>query len=288
MMERHLVLGATGQVGRELLRALADQGLEAIGSGLKNPADVAVDLARPEDVARVLDAVRPTVVWVAAALTHVDGCEADPHASLAINVRGPEAVASWARRHEARVVFFSTDYVFDGASGPYGEDDPTNPLSVYGRHKLWAEQRMLNILPGGVLVLRTCWVYGRGAAGQGFIDRLVASLASGSRVRLPADQWGNPTAAPDLAAAAVDLLQRGASGVWHAAGPEWMSRAEWGMRVAKRFGVDASLIDPAPTSTLSQAAPRPLRGGLESFRTAARLGRALWDAAEGLGRLAAP
>jgi dTDP-4-dehydrorhamnose reductase len=196
---RVLVTGAGGQVGRALRRCLPD----------------AVFLGRAELDVRDADAVRAAlrpgdVVVHAAAMTDVDGCERDPAAADAANAAGSANVAGTG----ARVILLSTDYVFDGRAGrPYREDDPTGPVSAYGRSKLAAERAVL-AHPGN-LVVRTAWVYGEG---RNFIRSILAAEQAGRPLRVVSDQRGRPTWAGDLAAALAYLVGAGTSGVVHVTG----------------------------------------------------------------------
>lgn len=288
MSGRHLVVGATGQVGSHLLAALAAPGALVVGTGHTTAADVQLDLADVRGVEAVLSRVQPDTVWLAGAYTHVDGCEADPAKSRRVNVDGPTAIAAWVRKHGRRLVFFSTDYVFDGTEGPYAEDARPHPLSVYGRDKLAVEALLAHELPDRALVVRTTWVYGRAARGHGFIERLTQNLAAGRSVRLPSDQWGNPTSAANLADATRRLWAADAVGLWHVAGPDYVTRADWGRQVATHFHHDPSLIEGVPTAALGQPARRPLAGGLLAARAATFLGTPLWDGATGLAHLESP
>jgi dTDP-4-dehydrorhamnose reductase len=265
MSAPHLVLGATGQVGRALTAQLAAAGVAVVGTGFSRAADLRLNLEDHDGLRAVLDAVRPETVWIVGAYTHVDGCEQDPARSARVNREAPAIAAAWAQAHGARPVLFSTDYVFDGEAGPYGESDPVAPLSVYGRDKAAAEAAVAAV-PGG-MVLRTAWVYSwEPEPAQNFCQRLVGNLAAGRTARLPDDQWGNPTYAPDLARSAVDLAAAGADGIWHVAGPRVMSRYAFGLAIAEAWGLDPGLVHPAPTVELGQPARRPLQAGLRVDR----------------------
>jgi dTDP-4-dehydrorhamnose reductase len=266
----HLILGATGQVGQALMATLRARGETVVGTGLTHAADITVDLGEPAAVRAVLTRVAPDVVWVVGAFTHVDACEADPVRSRRVNRDGPAAVAAWATVRTVPVLFFSTDYVFDGSHGPYAEEDAPRPLSVYGRDKRAAEEAVL-ATPGG-LVLRTAWVYSWEADPKNFCQRLALNLARGERATVPADQWGNPTYAPDLAEAAIALWQRATTGIVHVAGPAVMTRYDFACQIAEAFDLDPGLIEAVPTAALAQRAPRPLHGGLRVERLARLLG----------------
>jgi dTDP-4-dehydrorhamnose reductase len=230
---RVLVTGAGGQVGR----ALRDRLPGAVFLG-RDDLDV-------RDPAAVEAAVRPgDVVVHAAAMTDVDGCERDPAAAEAANAAGTANVAATG----ARVILISTDYVFDGASQrPYREDDPTGPISAYGRTKLAAERAVL-ARPGN-LVVRTAWVYGEG---RNFIRSILAAERAGKPLRVVDDQRGRPTWAADLAAALAHLLAAETTGIVHVTGDgepcTWADLAEV---------VVGHPVERITTAELGAAAPRP-------------------------------
>lgn len=276
--KRPLIVGGTGQVGIALRKALTQHASNVeeaphilLGSRNGEPGVTAIDLAAlqsPEEVAGFLDPLRPEVVLCPAAMTYVDGCEQNPLLAYRTNALGPSVLASWARSRDVPFVFFSTDYVFAGGedhAGPYGESDPTAPLSVYGASKLQGEQAVLRVHPEA-LILRTSWVYGPDPAGKNFIAALRRQLAAGQRVRVPRDQLSTPTLNSDLAAMTLALLDAGASGVVHVAGPELMSRYELALAAARFFGLDETLIEGVTTASLGQLAARPLLSGLRSAR----------------------
>lgn len=262
MSTRHLVMGATGQVGSHLVHVLRHQGHHVVGTGHTRGADFSLNLADPSQMTALLNVEKPDTIWVVGAYTHVDGCEAHPEASAAINRDAPIAAAHWARDHGASLRFFSTDYVFDGEDGPYDEEDAPHPLQTYGLHKLQAEQALLTLLPERSLVLRTAWVYSWEPEPKNFMQRLVLNLRQGNAATIPEDQWGNPTYAPDLAGAAAALDRMGASGVFHVAGPTSMPRYSFARRIAEVFRLDAGLVRPVPSSALHQPAVRPLKAGM--------------------------
>lgn len=262
---RVVVAGCNGLLGQNLLRA-APPGCELIGIA-RHPAPRhperlsayhALDIADPATWDFVRRTLAPDRILNAAAFTDVDGCERDPATCARVN---RDAVAAMAATG-APLVQVSTDYVFDGAAGPYAEDDPVDPLSVYGRVKLESEAAALAGAAGS-LVVRTSWVWGaeRGAK-KSFTEFVRESLAAGKPVRIVTDQSGNPTLAEDLARAVWALVGGGFSGVYHAAGSDRVSRLEWARRVADFHGLDASGIATVSTAELGLPAPRPLESGL--------------------------
>ncbi|MCL8207034.1 MAG: dTDP-4-dehydrorhamnose reductase [Actinomycetia bacterium] len=271
-MKRHLVVGAHGQVGRHLVRALAARGEPVVRAGRREPADLLLDLDRPETLPQALAGLRADILWLCAAYTHVDGCEADPDRSRRINLDSPAVLARWAAASGCRVVFFSTDYVFDGRAGPYTEADPPHPLSVYGRHKQAAEEVLAATLGPRALVVRTAWVYSRDPGGTNFFEQVRAALTAGRPLAVAADQFGNPTYAPDLVDAVLALVDRRAAGLFHVAGATVMTRAAFAEAIRAALGGPPDLIRPVATRDLGQRAPRPLRAGLVTTKLQAVVG----------------
>ena len=258
---RALVIGGSGQVGGALVAELSARGHEVVATwrSVEKPRLLHCDLGDAAEVERVVAEARADWIFCPAGATWVDGCEKDPEWAQAANCDGPLAAARVAG--DVPFVFFSSDYVFDGADGPYHEDASTNPLSVYGRTKLAGEQALLALNPKA-LVIRTVGVFGPEAQGKNFVYKLWERLRAGKRMRIPSDQWGTPTYSPDLAGATVTLVQNGARGVFHVAGPENCPRTEFARIACESLDLDASLIDPVTTEELAPAAARPLQGGL--------------------------
>jgi dTDP-4-dehydrorhamnose reductase len=264
---RAVVIGGSGQIGGWLLRLLAERGHEAVGTYATAafPGLVQLDAADLERAAQWVREQRPDVVFYPAGFTWVDGCERDPAHARAANVDQPLNLAHAAARLGARFVYFSTDYVFDGANGPYGEDDAPRPLSVYGQAKLEAEVALAEF--GGMeLTVRTAWVFGPERQGKNFAYQLVRSLRQGRPLVCPSDQVSSPSYAPGVAHAVLDLVEVEYSGLVHVAGPETISRPQFARAIADSFGLDPTLIVAKPTAELGQGAPRPLCGGLATRR----------------------
>lgn len=282
-MSVHLIIGASGQVGEHLFQQAVTSGLEAIGTYYSFPVPglYPLDLRRAEEVHSLLWKVRPAVVYVPASLTNVDYCESHPEESYAINVLSICNLVRVTKSLGVKLVYFSSDYIFDGKAGPYREEDSANPLSVYGQHKLLAEH-YIALHSESYLIIRTTWVYGWERQGKNFVLRLIRNLKEGKEVKVPVDQVGNPTYGPNLAQAVLELVQREAVGVYNIAGPERVNRYAFACAVARAFGLDPSLIKGLPTEELGQTARRPLRGGLVVEKAASFLSTPLVGYREGL------
>jgi dTDP-4-dehydrorhamnose reductase len=262
---RALVIGASGQIGGHLLEQLRAGGHLALGTYASSeaPGLVKLDIADDCAVAAALGDVRPDVVFLPAGWTWVDGNEDDPARARLTNRDQPLALARRCRDAGALFVTYSTDYVFDGAAGPYGEDDAPRPLSVYGKAKLEAEELLRAEIPEH-LVLRTTTVFGPERQGKNFIYQLLKKVGKGERMALPVDQWATPSYGPDVARATLELVEQGARGVWNVCGPDFMDRVAFARLACRVFDLDASKIDAKTTAELKQKAERPLKGGLKT------------------------
>lgn len=265
---RILVLGATGQVGRELVAELTGrpQRLDVVPAGRSDPDPARrFQLERAETIDRLVADVRPEHVILTAAATDVVWCETHPAESREINVLATEASALAARRIGATFTFISTDYVFDGISGPYGESEPTNPINVYGRHKLDAETAVMTAASAN-LVVRTCQVFGDDPRRTNFVVRVADRLRAHAVVEAAGDLFGTPTYARDLARGLADLTLSRASGIWNIAGDTFLSRYELATMVADAFGCERDLIVKVAADGMKDPVNRPRRSGLRNDR----------------------
>jgi dTDP-4-dehydrorhamnose reductase len=256
-----LVLGAGGQLGSELMRLLPD------GVGLTHHDLSVTDRAA---VDRACLRHRPHVVFNCAAYNAVDRAESEPGIAQEVNSAGAAITAAACRRHGARLVHFSTNFVFDGSlSRPYVETDPARPLGVYGKSKLDGEQAVLIVLPEA-LVIRTAALFSdRGPAVKGgsFPERIVERARRRERLRVVSDQRVNPTYARDLAPAAIRLAASQMSGLVHLVGEGCCAWDEFARAALAECGLDAE-VEAVTSAELAAAAPRPLNGCLGSARTA--------------------
>lgn len=290
-----LVLGANGQVGQELLRALAGTGplLATTRSGRlpDGSACETADLDRPQTLSALLDRLRPTAVVNAAAYTAVDRAEQDRDAALRANAEAPAALAGWCAAHGVPIVHYSTDYVFDGQGArPYPEDAPTAPLGVYGATKLAGEEA---IRASGAqhLIFRTAWVYA--AHGNNFVRTMLRVGAERDELRVVADQVGTPTPAALIADVTAQVLgQRDAlqSGTWHltAAGETtWHGFAEAIFEEALAAGLlaRAPRVLPITTAEYPTPAKRPAYSRLDVSRLQHDFSVALPQWRDGLRRV---
>lgn len=265
-MKRILLTGIDGQVGHELRRALQPLG-EVIALDR-----TALDLAQPDHIRDIVRTVGPDVIVNPAAYTAVDQAESEAELALAINGAAPGILAEEAKRLNALLVHYSTDYVFDGAKpSPYGEDDPVGPINSYGRSKL-AGEREIEAAGCRHLVFRTCWVYG--LRGRNFLRTMLRLAAEHDELRVVADQFGAPTWARLIAEATALALARhaGQQGIYHlaaAGATSWHGFAAAIVGHAHRTGL---LAKAPPVRHLSSAEyPTPARRPANSRLDCARL-----------------
>ena len=264
----YLVLGASGLVGGAFYAWLFERGRDVVGTYHTRPKPGLRRHDFTSTNALLRDELEPDVIFMATALTHVDYCESHPEEAQQRNVEDVRVVVDYCRARRRQLVFFSTDYVFDGADGPYPEDAAPRPLSVYGRTKRLAEELVLTV--PRALVLRVTNVFDIGFDDRNFVHRCVTQLRDRRALVVPSDQLATPAYATWLADQCMTLHARGAilrrdsPRVLHAGCDDLVTRGELARRIAARLGADASLIEERPTPALGQAAPRPLRGGLRN------------------------
>src|SRR4051794_21081699 len=266
-----MVTGSNGLLGTKLLeRLLAEGADQPLGASRNERANGylgdlpfwRLDVADAADVERVLDEARPDAVIHTAALTDVDGCERQHDLARAINTDGAANVARACAARGIRLVHLSTEYVFDGAAGPYRETDPVNPLGWYAKTKA-AGERAVMAAGGNWSIARTTIIFGYAPhVRANFVLWLIGQLRDGKRVRIIHDQIGSPTLAENLAEMTLALARSDAGGVFNTVGADVMSRLDFARAIAATFGLDAALIDPISTAEFGQPAPRPLRAGL--------------------------
>ncbi len=277
-----LVIGASGCLGGILYAEFGKLG-PVSGTYCSHPVDglIHLDITDPGEVRAVLDRVQPQLVLQPAAQPNVEGCEENPAESYRVNVAGTRNVVQALRGSSAKLVFFSTDYVFDGTAGPYAEDDPPSPIQVYGRHKLEAERLIQETLPNH-LILRVHGVFGWERQGKNFVMRLIQTLRHGKTMAVPSDQMGSPTYAPNLSDALRELVAMDARGIYHITGSTFIDRYSFARLIAEVFALDASRIIPKTTAELGQKAPRPLKSWLGIDKARRELRTRLWSAEEAL------
>jgi len=244
---RVTIFGATGLLGKALLREWKQD--EVVGLGSKD-----ADIRDSGQVLAAVERARPEWIVLAAAYTDVDGCESHRDLAFAVNASGAVNVAQAAQHVGSRLLFLSTDYVFDGLSTvPYETDHPRAPQNVYGQSKAEAEKQLETIVPNACMV-RTSWLFGVG--GKCFPDTILRLAATRPEIDVVDDQRGSPTHATDLARAIVQLCRAGAEGIVHATNTGGCSWFEFAQEIISGAGLK-TIVRPTSSDKFVRPAARP-------------------------------
>jgi dTDP-4-dehydrorhamnose reductase len=242
-----MIFGSTGLLGKAMMRAWSEDEVHGLGSR-------DADLRDAQKLREIVKATRPEWIVLAAAYTDVDGCESNQDLALSVNRDGAVNVAHAAKEAGARLLFLSSDYVFDGRKTvPYETDDARNPQSVYGRSKAEAELRLLDVMPD-CCIARTSWLFGTG--GKCFPDTILKLAASRPSLDVVNDQRGCPTYAADLANAIIQLCRVNASGVVHATNGGECTWFEFAREIVHDSGLQTE-VRPVNSAQMARPAPRP-------------------------------
>src|SRR5205809_4332717 len=244
---RVTVFGASGLLGKALMREWIDDDVNGLSSR-------DADIRDPKQISNVLQRTRPDWIVLAAAYTDVAGCEQNREHAFDVNFRGALNVAQAAKKSASRLLFLSTDYVFDGTkTSPYETDDPRSPLNVYGRSKAEAEVQIRQLLQE-CLIVRTSWLFGIG--GKCFPDTILKLAAGRPAIDVVDDQRGSPTYAADLARATIQLCRASAKGIVHATNRGNCSWFEFAGDIVAAAGLTTT-VRPVTTAHFVRPAPRP-------------------------------
>ena len=244
---RILIFGSTGMLGKALMRRWSADHVIGLGSAQ-------ADVRNPDQVERAVSEAQPDWIVLAAAYTDVDGCELNPTLASSVNTHGAANVAQAAARAGARLLFISTDYVFDGEkTAPYEVSDTRNPINEYGRSKAEAEQRILQLLPQACMV-RTSWLFGAG--GKCFPDTILKAASSRSEIDVVNDQRGCPTYTLDLAQSIIWLCRSNAQGIVHCTNRGDCTWFDFATEILRQAGAK-TLVRPTTSEKYIRPAARP-------------------------------
>lgn len=222
-----------------------------------------LEVTDKEKVLEVITALKPASVIHLAAWTDVDGCERNPEKAFLVNEAGTENIALACAKNKARMVYMSTDFVFDGKKrSPYLEDDISNPINVYGASKLAGEKKVMES-PGPFYIIRSSWLFGPG--GRNFVTKVLELAGKEADLKIVEDQTGSPTYTRDLACAIIKLLDssRGA-GLYHITNSGSASRYEWAKAILKYCGMEDMKVIPIKYTDFREIASRPVYSVLKT------------------------
>ncbi|HZK76008.1 MAG TPA: SDR family oxidoreductase [Candidatus Kapabacteria bacterium] len=298
--ETVLITGCHGFVGQHVVRLFVEESScelvltareeKSLFAGMEKEPRIRayhpMDVTQRTSVRDVIGMAKPDVIVNCAGFVKVDEAETQREAAWRANVTALEHLTEIARKIDARIVHISSDLVFDGTRAPYAELDTPHPINYYGRTKL-ASENVLRTCGIEYTIFRTSSVYGAADhANTNYALSVIASIESGEPVMAATDLINAPTLVDDLALAIVRATERRRLGLYHAGGPEMITRFEFAQRIVEMFGLNASMIVPTTVSELRSSgrwrAERPARNGLVSLKAQTDLGIRLSNVDDGL------
>ena len=259
-----LLTGGSGLFGRAFVELIKDRTSHDIYATYnENIVDseeaVFLDITDKKRVEEVIKKLQPDVVVHAAAFTNVDKCEVEKEKAYDINAKGTKNVAMASNEIGAKMIYISTDYVFDGTKGFYEEKDKTNPISYYGLTKLEGEKAVQEICDD-FIIARTSVIYG--AHKKNFATWVIKELRKENQIKIITDQWVSPTLNVDLAEQILALIEKDEKGIFHTAGGERINRYDFVVEMARVFDFNEKLITPATSKEMNWIAKRPMDSSL--------------------------
>jgi dTDP-4-dehydrorhamnose reductase len=263
-----MITGHTGLLGSKILAQ----------SGFQNYPERRIDITTPE-IVHYIEKVAPDIVIHCAAFTNVDLCETQREKAWLINVTGTEHVVTACTTIHAKLVYISTDFVFDGTGTMYTEEDSPNPINHYGKTKLEGEKIVQEM--DDYIIARTSVLYGWHHR-LNFVTWVLNQLQNKNHMRIVTDQYTCPTLADNLAEVVLELCEKDVRGLYHVTGTERISRYDFAKKIADTFGLDASFMTSILSEDLAQKAPRPKDSSLSTQKIKAIIDTPLLSVKEGL------
>jgi dTDP-4-dehydrorhamnose reductase len=287
---RLMITGGSGLLGSNLARR-ATENFRVFATHHTRTAQIPgcifipLNITNRQEVMAATGDIKPDVIIHTAALVNVDYCQGHPDESLKINAAGTENMAIAAREYNAKLIYISTDSVFEGSKGKYKEEDKTNPVNVYAATKLEGERRIARILPERVIA-RTAF-YGWSpinSQATSLAHWVVNNLREKKEINMFTDVFFSPIEAGNLAEALLEICGKNISGVYHVAGSERCSKYDFGVETARVFGLDESLIHPSSITEANLKAPRPRDISLDVSKIKRAIDTRLLNVKEGIAR----
>lgn len=293
-MKKILITGANGLLGQKLMSHYHNHpdvktiatGINKSRLGNRSYAYHTMDITSEDEVKKVIAEVSPDVIINTAALTQVDQCETEREACWRLNVTAVDHLIKASEENNCFLLHLSTDFIFDGAAGPYKEDDKPNPVSYYGESKV-ASEKLLENSKIAYAIARAQLVYGivPNLGRSNIILWVKKSLEEGKEIKVVNDQWRTPTLAEDLAKGCASIAEKEAKGIFHLSGEEMLSPYDMAIATADFFDLDKSLIHKVDSSTFTQPAKRPQKTGFILEKAKQELGYQPVSFLEGLALL---
>jgi len=268
---RYLIFGANGLIGRTVIKQLQNEH-ECFGTYYKReePGLIKIDITSEEDLKKIFNTTKPDCIIHCANLAGgVNFCEKNPEIAKKFHLEATKSIGNLCEEYASRFVFISTDYIFDGEDQPYKEDDEPNPLNVYGRLKLDAEN-WIKYNVSKYLIVRTTNVFGWDPATvtPNYMMSFYRSTNENKEFNAPSFLWGNPTYVGDLASAIIELCNKNMDGVFHVVGSSFVNRYDWTLKACNKANCEKNLIKEIKEPPENMV-PRPLKSNLntEKFRS---------------------
>jgi dTDP-4-dehydrorhamnose reductase len=282
-----LVTGANGLLGNKIIKLTQNDYVATPIHNIKplHSKSIKLDIRDANDVSNLFDKLEPTTVIHTASETNVDKCETEKEHAWKTNVEGTHNIAEACQKVDAKLVFVSTDYVFDGEKGLYNEEDKPNPVNYYGLTKLESEKQVIAHCKN-YAILRTSVLYGWHPWKQNFATWIINKLEQQQEITVVEDHFNTPTLADNLAEMAVEAVKKDLRGLYHASGNERISRYEFAKQIAGTFNLNSDLIKPVKMSQLTAwIAKRPKDSSLDTGKIQKQLKTKPLNITEGLNKM---
>jgi dTDP-4-dehydrorhamnose reductase len=288
MRGRLLITGGSGLLGNSIAEK-AFRRFKVIATYNKNPVkgkceSIKLDILQRDEVSKAFERIEPTYVIHTAAFTNVDKSEIERGKAWKTNVEGTKNICEACEKVGAKMIYVSSDFVFDGKKGNYKENDKPNPINWYGKTKLEGEKLIKNY-DIGYVIARTSVLYGFGGNRPNFVTWVFDKLKRGETIHIVKDQWNSPTFVDNCAEILLELLERGKSGIYHTSGKERISRLDFARKIVEVFNLDKGLIKPIRSEELKQEAKRPRDSSLSVDKIKKQLETKPLGVGEGLKRM---
>jgi dTDP-4-dehydrorhamnose reductase len=286
-MQKFLITGASGLLGSKIIE-FAKHGYEVIPSHNTKPlhlSSLKLEITDLNEVLSILNKFKPHMVVHAASETSVDKCETEKEHAWKANVAGTRNIAKACHKVNAKLIYISTDYVFDGEKGFYDEEDKPNPVNYYGLTKLEGEKQVIEHSKN-YAILRTSVLYGWHPWKQNFATWVINQLKQDKEINVVDDHYNTPTLADNLAEIAIEVAEKDLRGLYHASGRERISRYEFAKQIAKTYNLNAELVKPVKMSQLTAwIAKRPKDSSLNTGKIQKQLKTKPLNITEGLNKM---
>jgi dTDP-4-dehydrorhamnose reductase len=261
---RILVTGSSGLLGSKVVDKLSKiyEVIPTYATKKIYENSVKLDICFPNEVKEIFNKYKPDITIHAAAITNVDACEIDKETAWLTNAIGTKNIAEACKEFNSKLIYISTDYIFDGEKGMYKEDDKPNPINYYGLTKLQGENFVKEICKDW-LILRPSTLYGKHDFKKCFATWVIEELKQNKKLKIATDQFTSPTLTDDLVEIILKLIEKDEKGIFHASGRERISRYEFAMKIAEVFNLDKNLIQPVKMCDLEWKAKRPKDSSLD-------------------------